>query len=305
MIQKILKDYYVHVGISIVNDMEGLEQLVAKKPDLVFLGLKRLPQDAAPKLSPAEDVWISEYLDSKGVNYTGSTRVAIELDFNKESAKIKVNQAGLPTAEFFTALPGQHKDKLDLPLRFPLFVKPLDAGGGKGIGNDSVVTNFYEFQRKVRSIFNELGSGSLVESYLTGREFSVAVLDSGDQELIVMPVELIAQEDANGHRILGSQVKTNDTERVVAVEDAQVHSMISLLAKDIYLTLGARDLGRIDIRMDGAGDAYFLEANFVPGLKGYFRRACLINEGMDYKNLILNITELGLARNAEKSLVIR
>ena len=230
---------------------------------------------------------MSEYLDMKAINYTGSTRVAIELDFNKENAKVQVHQAGLPTAEHFTALPGQYAEGSNLPLQFPLFVKPLDTGGGKGVGNDSAVTTFLQFQQKVAAIYSEFGSSSLVESYLTGREFSVAILGNGSaDELIVMPIELVTEENEAGHRILGDQVKSDDTERAIAEDD--IRSMVIELAKNIYQTLGARDLGRIDIRMDAAGKPHFLEANLVPGLAdndfvSYFNRACQINEGIDYK----------------------
>ncbi|MEI7522522.1 MAG: D-alanine--D-alanine ligase [Candidatus Saccharibacteria bacterium] len=302
MIQSVLSDYYEVVGVTTVDNMNDLELLVLKSPDLVFLGLKRLPFDSNSHVL-AQNVWMSEYLQDSGINYTGSTKAAIAMDFDKENAKLRVQQAGLPTAEIFTTLPGRHKSAADLPVDFPLFVKPLDTGGGKGVGGDSVVYTFKEFEAKVESIFIEFGSRSMVESYLTGREFSVAILDSGTSDgLKVMPVELITDKDSDGHMILGRQVKGDDVERVIAVSDEAVRESVTSLAKDVYRALGARDLGRIDIRMDNNGKAYFLEANLVPGLAdnefvSYFNRACMINEGMEYTDILLKIVGLGLARN--------
>ena len=128
MIQSVLSDYYEMVGVTTVDNMNDLELLVLKSPDLVFLGLKRLPFDSNSNVL-AQNVWMSEYLQDSGINYTGSTQAAIAMDFDKEKAKLRVQQAGLPTAEFFTTLPGRHKSAADLPIDFPLFVKPLDTGG--------------------------------------------------------------------------------------------------------------------------------------------------------------------------------
>src|SRR5205814_6751237 len=99
MIQSALEEHYMHVGISILNDLTDLELLVRKAPDLVFLGLKRLPNDASASMA-VDDIWVSDYLDQHGIKYTGSSKAAIQLDFNKEQAKRCVQQAGLPTAPF-------------------------------------------------------------------------------------------------------------------------------------------------------------------------------------------------------------
>ncbi|MFS8119880.1 MAG: ATP-grasp domain-containing protein, partial [Microcoleus sp.] len=266
MIKDLLSKYYEHVTISTVNTVADLDQLIQTEPDLVFLGLKRLPTLSCEHAMSDDDIWLPEYLDRNQIKYTGSGASAIQLDFNKEDAKVRIESTGLPTAPFFTSSPGQH-DTHNLPLEFPLFVKPLTAGGGNGIGADSVVRNFDEFQQKVESVYTRYGSISLVEKYLSGREFSVAVLGhADDDELTIMPVELITEANEQGDRILGSRVKIADTERVVAIADAPTKQLITRLAQDLFQALGARDYGRIDIRMDADGTPYFLEANLVPGL---------------------------------------
>lgn len=298
-IQKTLSKHYQRVGVTTVNNLADLELLVSKRPDLVFLGLKRLPKVEGVGNAIADDVWISEYLDDAGISYTGSDRLATELEFDKSLAKELVNKAGLPTAKFFTAIPGQHISAQHLPLSFPLFIKPLNAGGGKGINDDSVVHDFSAFQRKIQDIYTNYGCASLVEQYLQGREFSVAILENAyDDKLALMPIEIITQENARGDRILSSQVKIEDNELVITVGDKYIRAEIINLATDVYRLLGARDLGRIDIRTDSSGKAHFLEANLMPGPgTRYFAGACFINQGMDYETMILRIVELGLARS--------
>ncbi len=100
--------------------------------------------------------------------------------------------------------------------------------------------------------------------------------------------------------MLGRDVKKADTEQVIPVQDPQVCHQVGQLAKQIFKALGARDYGRVDIRMDASGQPYFLEANLVPGLGGgYFTRACRINQGLSYEDTILSIVELAFARQTE------
>lgn len=298
MIQSALSSVYKKVGISRVNNANELIQLVSKKPDLVFLGLKRLPRAGGFSDVGLEDNWVSDYLDKAGINYTGSSRKALELGVYKNYAKKHIQAAGLPTAKFFKALPGQFMTASDLPLEFPLFVKPNSSGGSKGIDDNSVVRNFTEFKKKIEYIYDRFGTSSLVEQYLTGREFSVAVLAELSGGLKAMPIEIIADQNSKGDRILSCGIKKADTERVVTIKETDVYQQVSQLALDVFTALGARDFGRVDIRMDESGQPYFLEANLIPGLSGgYFTRACRLNAGMEYDEMIQHIAKLGLSRS--------
>ena len=299
MIKATLSKYYSDVRLSTISDRADLRALVARNPDLVILGLKRV-QDKNLM------IWVSEFLDQHNINYTGSVKSAMELDLNKARAKTIMQQHDIPTSDFFTARPGQFETKEKLPLNFPLFIKPHNQGGGMGIGPDSIARKFSDFEEKVASIFAEYNTFALVENYLEGREFSVALLGSGyGAELMVMPIELITTPNKLGDRILGQAVKSEDNERAIAITDSAIHTQVSDLARVIYKTLGARDYGRIDMRMDKHGKAHFMEANLTPGIANndfvsYFMRACELNQNMDYKDVILSLTELALARNNER-----
>jgi D-alanine-D-alanine ligase len=295
----VLRNHYTKVGFTIIKTKSDLTGLVQKNPDLVFSGVKYVEfAEKAITKDSTNKIWLSDYLNQVGINYTGSPKSALELEFSKGMAKKKIQQCGIRTAPFFVAQPKQYQDGQELPLEFPLFVKPLYQGGGAGIGQDSIVINFSDFQKKVQAVHNEYIQSSLVEKYLTGREFTVAIFDaSSTSELIAMPVELIAQADDKGNRILGLKEKGADQEEVTAITDQKVREMIISLAKQAFKALGARAFGRIDIRMDENNVPHFLEANLVPGLgSGYFFRACEVNKKMTYEDMILKIAEIGLAR---------
>jgi len=184
---------------------------------------------------------------------------------------------------------------------FPLFVKPTDRGGGVGIDSQSVVHSLDELRAKSASIADKLQSDSLIEEYLPGREFSVAILRRQDSaKFSVMPVELIAAADEHGQRILSGSVKASNEELVLAVTDESLKSKVCALAIGVFHALGARDYGRIDIRLDQFGAPHFLEANLLPSLiEGYgsFPKACEMNMGLGYEAMILNIVQLALMRD--------
>ena len=296
----LLRRHYTQVGVTTVNTMTDLALLSLKRPDLVFMGMKYVPG-----IQPGTKIWISEYLDQHHINHTGSPKEAIELEQSKPLAKQRVQAAGLKTAPFQVIKNGDTFDAVRSPLRFPLFVKPAGLGAGQGVDANSVVYNVDELNAKVASLAAAFGSDVLVETFLSGREYSVAVLQEEDSgKLTAMPLELVPAPNPQGQRILSYELKSAPLETpVFPVADKQVRAALTDLAIDAFVALGARDYGRIDVRMDKDGVLHFLEANLIPCLirgSGNFPKACVMNIGMGYEAMILHIVRLALARSAEE-----
>jgi len=292
----LLKAHYATVGISVVNDLASLERVVAMQPDLVFLGSKYVPGD-----EPSTKVWISDYLDQNGIAHTGSTESAIRLEQNKPFAKQRILAANLRTSQYAVVKSGEKFDEKSNTLQFPLFIKPVDLGAGQGVDANSIVHNLDELHAKVESLAAEYGADALIEEFLSGREYSVAVLkDEHSDELIAMPLELVPGPNENGHRILSHELKSAPLETpVFPVTDPVVRAALIELATNAFVALGARDYGRIDIRMSKSGVPHFLEANLIPCLiegSGNFPKACLMNLNMDYEAMMLHIVRLAFAR---------
>jgi D-alanine-D-alanine ligase len=293
-ILKVLKDNFVQAGITTVDNLSDLQALVDSKPDLLFLGMQYVHDDSDKK----SKVWLSNYLDERGIAYTGSSYGAHILELNKHKAKQAVADAGLKTSPFVVMKDCDRMADTLSQLTFPMFVKPTNKGGGAGIDVNSVVRNEKELRLKVGLLTENNWTKSLVEQYLTGREFSVAIID-GDNGLTAMPIELIAQPDENGLSILSRNVKASNNESVLAVSEPGVYESVTSLAIKAFKALGARDYGRIDIRMDDKGAPHFLEANLIPSLiEGYgsFPKACLLNHDLDYEPMILRIVDLASQR---------
>ncbi|WP_455202761.1 hypothetical protein [Kaarinaea lacus] len=279
--------------LSVCRTKSELDDVVKRKPDLVMLAVKYVP------VAHEDDIWLSDYFADNEINFTGSSKEVLEFDSNKVLAKTHLANKGIKTANYFIAIPDQFENENELPFPFPLFLKPLDAANGNGIDDLSFVTDFTQYKNKIASLYETFSQPVLVEEYLDGREFTVAVFKTRDETLIVSAVEVIPPASTNGLRILGAQAKKDDSEELIKIIDEDVKSRVIALAIDAFNSLGVRDFGRIDIKTNNNGDCFFMEANLVPGMtfgSSYFPQACEIAHQFNYHKVIELLLAGGLAR---------
>lgn len=302
-----LQKNYETVGITTIRNEKDLADLVLYKPDLAFLGLKFIPKNPELGRADPDKIWISEYLEAHEIPYTGSNKEALARELDKERAKQCITDAGVRTAKFYVSAQNEPLNELSITLTYPLFVKPVDRGGGLGVDQQSLVINFDQLREKVSSIATIHKSDSLIEEYLPGREFSVAVLrDHDTDQFNVLPLELVTEANAKGERILSAELKSANEEQVLEVTDQKLKKSLRVLALRAFDALGADDYGRIDIRLDAQGKPNFLEANLIPCLiagYGNFPKACNMYLGMDHEAMVLAIVNLALPNEPEDILL--
>lgn len=276
-------EYMGHsVLLTTPETMEDLASVVRRNPDLVVLAAKYMT------IEGQSDVWFSEYFEKNHITFSGSNRETLRYDSDKVLAKECLTKLGIKTAKHFTATPGQFRLEDELPILFPLFLKPLDAANGNGVDDSSFVESFPEFCAKVLSLYKIYKQPVLVEEYLSGKEFTVAIIKSSSGNVTMSAIEIIPPESSDGLRILGATAKISDTETLKKLESYDVDS-VTKIAKDSFQGLGARGFGRIDVKMDSLGTCYFMEANLVPGMNhgtSYFPRACGIANEISYNDVI-------------------
>lgn len=299
---EVLKGHYKRVEFHAVSTRADLERIATIAPDLAVLCGKYVVE----KRNETK-IWFSEFFSSHGIEFTGSDRAGLEFDSNKSKAKTVLLNKGIATAKFFLARPGQYQTEQMLPIPLPLFIKPLDAANGNGIDENSIAHDFAGYEAKVAELFAIYGVAPLVEELLPGREYSVAILDdTRKNKRQVWPVEIIAPQNTNGDRILGSREKSNNSESLHNVAEPLL-SAVSRVAEEAFSALGAREFGRIDVKLDAKGVPHFIEANLVPGMTpdtSYFPRACAIgsaatghdSQRMTQNDVVLKITEAALSR---------
>lgn len=290
LILEILSKSYENVVITVIKTENDLKALAKRKPDLVFSGVKYFIFDKK------EDIWLSDYLKEHNIDYITSNKEALSNEYFKDNAKNIVKNANVNTAKFFTTQPDEHPTESSLPVTFPLFLKPITGGDSRGINPESVVFDFKKYQAKVLDIFETQQSRTLVENYLSGKEYSVSIVENKSKNiLMILPVEIIAVKNKNGHRILDYEAKKNDLEEVIAVVDKKIRKELCNIALNSFIALGGKTIGRIDIKTSYNGILHFIEANLMPGLgNGYFSRSFMLNENIDYEQMILKIADAGM-----------
>lgn len=281
------------VRLNVCKTKYDLDEVAKRNPDLAVLAVKYIPVD------DADDIWLSDYFARHQINFTGSSREVLRFDSSKVLAKTHLTNKGIKTAEYFLATPGQFESENALPIGFPLFLKPMDAANGNGIDDLSFVSSFSDYERKISSLYDSYKQPVLAEKYLDGREYSVAIINTAFDKLIVSAVEIIPPATSNGLRILGAQAKLDDSEKLVRIEDPDMADRVTAMATDAFHALGVRDFGRIDIKTDKNGECFFMEANLVPGMtqgSSYFPKACDLALDLPYKSVIDLLLASGLAR---------
>ncbi|MCW8895173.1 MAG: D-alanine--D-alanine ligase [Sulfurimonas sp.] len=279
--------------LSICNTLKDLKDVVHRKPDLVLLAVKYITTEND------DNIWLSEFFEKNNINYSGSSRETLKFDSDKVLAKLYLKDKGISTARFFTAVPGEYKRDNDLPINYPLFLKPSDSSVENSTDNLSFVNNFAEFESKVSSLYDLYQIPVLVEEYLDGQEFTVAIIKTKDDELLISSIEVIPPKSSGRLRVLGEKMKKDDIEKLVEIENNAVMNSVNKLAIDAYIDLGIRDFGQIDIKANKSGHCFFMQANMLPAItngSGYFSQACKIKSMMSYDKVIKLIVDEGISR---------
>jgi len=279
--------------LTVCKSLKDLEEVVKRKPDLIILAVKYIVLDNK------ENIWLSKYFEEHNITFSGSSRETLKFDSDKVLAKAYLKEKGIKTANYFTAIPNQYQADEPLPIKYPLFLKPLDAANGNGIDEFSFVNNFGEFERKVSSLYKKFGLPVLVEEYIDGQEFTVTIISTIEGKLLVSALEIIPPLLENGVRILGEKTKKENSETLTKPSETLLLQSVKSLAIDAFVSLGVKDFGRIDIKTNKQGACFFIEANLVPGMtegSSYFPKACEITNDLSYDQAINLIVEKTIFR---------
>lgn len=210
-----------------------------------------------------------------GIPYTGPGPLASALILNKARAKEIWLAHGLSTASYQVI--DSPTFSLSKHLHFPLIVKPNNEGSGIGIKHNSIVHTQSELKIAVNNILSLYRQSALVEIYLPGREFTVGLIGNGDDLLTLPIIEINFAALPQGAPPIDSfeakfvygatgEAPMHETEFCPAPITKALEKKIVQLAKAAYITIGCRDFGRIDLRLDAQGFPHLLEINHPPGL---------------------------------------
>jgi len=203
-------------------------------------------------------------LDAYEIPYTFSGPLILALALDKGLTKRVVRSFGVPTPDFAVVdVPG---DVAAVDLPFPLFVKPLAEGTGKGIDARSKVDSPQQLAAICGELLKKFSQPVLVETYLPGREFTVGIVGSGrEAETIgVMEVMLNPEAEANAYSYVNKE-KYEDLVQYALAPPAEAAACAEVALR-AWRGLNCLDGGRVDVKMDREGAVNFIEVNPLAGL---------------------------------------
>ena len=247
--------------------------------DIVFLGLHG---------ANGEDGKVQATFDLMGIRYTGTGYLSSAMAMDKRITKEVFLMNNVPTPGGFSmSTDALEKDITKHGLSFPVVIKTSCGGSSVGV---YIVNDQKEYEDALADA-SQYQDDIVVEEYIKGREFSVAVVDDKAYPVIeIAPLQ--GFYDYKNKYQAGSTVETCPAEISPELTAAMQENAVKAAR-----ALGLTGYSRLDFMMKENGDMYCLEANTLPGMTP----TSLIPQeakvlGMDYPTLCEELIRISLKK---------
>lgn len=214
--------------------------------DIVFLGLHG---------ANGEDGRIQAAFDLMGIRYTGSGYLSSALAMDKSLSKQLFQAAGIPTPAGISLKKGQTVDPASVP--YPCMVKTVCGGSSVGAYRVEEPEELPDALQKAYTFEDNV----IVEQFITGREFSVGVID-GKALPVIEIAPLQGFYDYKNKYQPGSTIETCPADL-----SEELTRQIQNFAEQVFEALKLTSYARIDFMMDAKDQSFYcLEANTLPGM---------------------------------------
>ena len=257
-------------------------------------GVKRIPVDVAfPVLhgKNGEDGTVQGLLELAGIPCVGCGMLSSALCMDKDVAHRLVHMAGIQTPESVVlhfAVPEAELLKRMAYLKYPLFVKPANAGSSFGITKVSgagdlpgAVEAAFQHDRKV-----------IVEEAVAGFEVGCAVL--GNETLTIGEVDEIELSQGFFDYTEKYTLKTSKIHMPARI-DADTSNRIKQTAAVIYRTLSCSGCARVDLFLTPEKEIVFNEVNTIPGFTSHSRYPNMLKGiGITFEQMVDKLIHLAV-----------
>ena len=270
------------------NAFQVIDALAAgKRWDLVFNIAEGLYGDGRESVIPS-------ILDQYRIPYVFSGPVILGISLNKYLTRLVVASAGIPVSPGMLISSPTDAGRCDLT--YPLFIKPVSEGTGKGITEKSLVRSPSELKEMAEHLLKRFNQPALVEEYLPGREFTVGIIGSGNEAVAVGGMEIICRDNLP----YSVEFKENYKEFCKYIPmDNDFAEESKKVAVEVWKAIGGLDGGRVDVKADRNGKICFMEVNPLAGLHPVDSDLPILSgmSGIGYQALIEMIVGSALKRH--------
>lgn len=246
---------------------------LCQKADIVFMALHG---------ENGENGKVQAAFDLFGISYTGTGYLGSALAMDKGLSKHLFEANGIPTPKGIT-LKADEDEKKRAAITYPCVVKPSCGGSSIGV---SIVNGAAELERALEESF-ALENEVVVEQYIKGREFSVAVVQGQAYPVI----EIVPKAGFYDYK---NKYQAGATDEFCPADISnEVAKRMQVLAVKVSKVLLLDKYSRMDFVMDEDENIYCLEANTLPGMTPTSlipQEAAVL--GMDYGALCERLIEV-------------
>jgi D-alanine-D-alanine ligase len=232
-----------------------------------------------------EDGVLTAKLEERGVPCVGSSSSALSLTIDKFKTEKLLQKYGIPTPESRIMTKGDNVETSSGS--FPCIVKPTREGSSVSLSKVNSQNELRDVLRKVLVDYDDV----LVQNYVKGREFTCGVVEINGDTVALSPTEVILTKgelfDYEAKYTAGGCVEVTPAEI-----DDETTKRIQVLAREVHVLSGCKDISRTDIIMKENGELVVLEINTIPGMtKTSFIPAQLVASGYTIVSFIENMIE--------------
>jgi len=293
-----------HVQV-IPEDMRIAERLRKERIDLAWLNSGGVQGYISMSHSAA-------ILEMIGIPYIGHDPMISGILDSKHIFKRMLKALDIPTAPFMTwnlaegdfdPSSNDRFNKVFSNYSGPFIVKPVS---GRASLNVSLVDDLSALPETVDGLCEATENHVLIERFLPGREFCVAVcgpviyqnniLQRRDRPFTFAAIERRLEDNEEIFESMDIRPITSNRVNILDPNvDADVIQRLEKLANEVFLELNLETLIRLDVRMDADGNMFVLEGNPKPDLKAPTAEktslicASLATYGLGYEDLILSL----------------
>ena len=220
--------------------------------------------------------WIPSLLEINHIPYTGSDAYGLSVTLSKIHTKIIANYLGIPTPQYCVISSLMDIHGAPKKVMGPWILKPNYEGSSSGV---MLAYTEEELERNARYLLEEYRQTIVCETYISGKEYNVALLYDGEKTTAIGTVEVVRK---NGTEIgvFGAEDKSTSTcTKIPAVLPEKMERSLCDAAVKLHRFIGCLDYNRADFRIDNDGRMYFLELNPLPSIddESGYAKCCEFN----------------------------
>lgn len=238
-------------------------------------------------------------LEMAGIPFVGADALTLGLTLDKVMAKKIFIAEKIPTPKFFEVRDISELVNSD-HCRFPLIVKPRFEGSSKGLSENSRVENMEDLKKQVEYIVASYKQPALIEEFISGQEFTVAIIGNDPPEALpIVQIKIDGRLRLNDKFYTFARITSNRLEYICPARiNHDLSKKLIDLALKTYRAVECRDFGRVDFRVDSDGDPYVLEINPLPSLSTEDVFMLLAKTiGITYEEIIGRILQSAIKRH--------